>query len=276
MEKKKEENKENIETTKEETKETKKSIKKEPSKEETPKEVKKESKKEEKEQPKVKTEKSKKEEKVKVKKVDSKKKETPKKGNNDSKKEEKLSFSNIEIIFMVVMVALVILAGTVVFTLTTRNRNINNFKEDSIKLIGIATNAHAKYTIHQTPNVFTSSTDGTEKGMCITINGLRENGFPVDLYKDWDGYIVIEEDPNKQITTSIWATNKKFVINGYTKDKINELDFKDGITKYNNDSFSTKVKTSYTGTSGEKGGTGSLDGSVLKKYENKCINGKIG
>ena len=37
---------------------------------------------------------------------------------------EKLTFSKIEILFMIVMVALVIIAGTTVFTITTRNQII--------------------------------------------------------------------------------------------------------------------------------------------------------
>lgn len=191
------------------------------------------------------------------------------------KAKEKLTFSKIEILFMIVMVALVIIAGITVFTLTTRNQNIKNFKEDTSELVNLAKNAHAAFTMSNKTSGIITSTDGTTKGMCITIKGLEANDFPVENYKDWDGYIVIEETDKQQFNYSVWVTNGKYVIDGYDSTKISELTTDEGITSYNDDSFSTKVKTSFTGTSGEKGGTGSTDGSSLKRYETACINEKV-
>lgn len=189
--------------------------------------------------------------------------------------EEKLTFSKIEILFMIVMVALVIIAGITVFSITTRNQNIKNLKEDAESLISAAKNAHASFVMSgKTDNIYLNS-DGVTKGMCITIKGLDENGFLTREYENWEGYIVIEEGANKKFNYSIWATNEKYVIDGYDSTKISELTIDDGITTYNNDEFTNKVKTSFTGTSGEKGGTGSSDGSNLKRYEGVCINEKI-
>lgn len=191
------------------------------------------------------------------------------------KAKEKLTFSKIEILFMIVMVALVIIAGITVFTLTTRNQNIKNFKDDTSELVSLAKNAHAAFTMSDKTSGIVTSTDGTTKGMCITIKGLEANDFPVSNYKGWDGYIVIEEADKQQFNYSVWVTNGKYVINGYDSTKISELTTDEGITSYNDDNFSTKVKTSFTGTSGEKGGTGSTDGSTLKRYETACINEKV-
>lgn len=191
------------------------------------------------------------------------------------KTKEKLTFSKIEILFMIVMVALVIIAGITVFTITTRNQNIKNFKDDTSELVSLAKNAHAAFTMSDKTSGIVTSTDGTTKGMCITIKGLEANDFPVSNYKDWDGYIVIEEADKQQFNYSVWVTNGKYVINGYDSTKISELTTDEGITSYNDDNFSTKVKTSFTGTSGEKGGTGSTDGSSLKRYEAACINEKV-
>ena len=188
---------------------------------------------------------------------------------------EKLTFSKIEILFMIVMVALVIIAGVTVFTLSTRRQNISNFKEDTSELINIAKNAHASFMMSNKTNYMTPNSDGETKGMCITIKGLEENGFLTRKYENWEGYIVIEEGTNKKFNYSIWATNKKYVIDGYDSTRIPELTIEDGITTYNDDEFTNKVKTSFTGTSGEKGGTGSSDGSNLKRYEGTCINEKI-
>lgn len=190
------------------------------------------------------------------------------------KEKEKLTFSKIEILFMVVMVALVIISGITVFSLTTRNKNISNFKEDTEFIISIAKNAHASFFMQDKTSHLYTSADGTTKGMCFTINGLIENDFLSKDYKDWDGYVVIEEPVLNQFKYSVWITNKKYVIDGYDSSKISELTINEGLTAYNDDKFTTKVKTSFTGTTKEKGGTGLSDKNV-KRYEGTCINEKI-
>lgn len=191
------------------------------------------------------------------------------------KAKDKLTFSKIEILFMIVMVALVIVAGITVFTITTTKQNISNFKEDSAYVVSLAKNAYASFKLTGKTDYIVTGSDGTTKGMCITINGLKENDFLTQEYKDWDGYVVIEEDANKNIKYSVWTTNGKYVIDGYDSEQIKDLTTKKGITSYNKDSLTSKVKTSFTGTSGEKGGTGSTDGSTLKRYEATCINEKM-
>ncbi len=187
---------------------------------------------------------------------------------------DKMTFSNIEKLFMIVMVALFIIAGITVFSLTTRKKNITNFKEDTAHIISIAKNAYSSLDMKNS-NKIVKSTDGRVKGMCITIKGLQENEFLTNEYKDWDGYIVVEETANRDFNYSIWVSNGKYVIDGYDSEKIIDLDFNDGIVKANKDSFSSKVKTSFTGTSGDKGGTGSSDGSTVTRFEAACINEKV-
>ena len=190
-------------------------------------------------------------------------------------KKDKLTFSKIEILFMIVMVALVILVGITIFTLTTQKRNVKNFQDGSEYLISFAKNAYSAIKMTGNTHYIVTGSDGSTKGMCITIKGLKDNDFLQKEYDGWEGYIVIEESANKKYNYSIWATNQKYVLNGYDSSKIKELNTDNGITKYNNDEFSSKVKTSFTGTSGEKGGTGSTDGSTLLRYEAPCINEKI-
>lgn len=190
-------------------------------------------------------------------------------------KKDKLTFSKIEILFMIVMVALVILVGITIFTLTTQKRNVKNFQDGSEYLISFAKNAYSAIKMTGNTDYIVTGSDGSTKGMCITIKGLKDNDFLQKEYDGWEGYIVIEESANKKYNYSIWATNQKYVLNGYDSSKIKELTTDNGITKYNNDDFSSKVKTSFTGTSGEKGGTGSTDGSTLLRYEAPCINEKI-
>ena len=188
---------------------------------------------------------------------------------------EKLTFSKIEIIFMVVMVALVVVGGLTVVSITTKNQNVYNIKRETESIIAAAKNAYASFQINGKTEFIVSTEDGLSKGMCITLKGLYENDFLIKDYKGWDGYVVIEESANRKYNYSIWITDKKYVINGYDSNKITDLTLKNGITKYNNDKFTSKVETSFTGTSGDKGGTGSSDGSTLRRYEAKCINEKI-
>ena len=190
------------------------------------------------------------------------------------KQKEKLTFSKIEILFMIVMVALVIISGITVFSLTTRNKNISNFKEDTEQIVSIAKNAYASFFMQNKTQHLYTSVDGSTTGMCFTINGLIENEFLPKDYKDWDGYIVIEEEGLNQFKYSIWATNKKYVVEGYDSTKLSELTINEGITAYNDDTFTTKVKTSFTGTTKEKGGTGA-SGNNVKRYEGTCIDEKI-
>jgi type II secretory pathway pseudopilin PulG len=189
-----------------------------------------------------------------------------------SEKNDKLTFSKIEILFMIVMVAIIIIGGLTVFSLTTRKQRIYNFKQDATAIVKTASNAYAAYLIQESKNIV-KSTDGKENGMCITINGLAKNDFLVNDYDGWNGYVVIEEDANKQYHYTIWATDGKYVINGYDSNKIEKLSTKDGITKFNNDNFVKKVKTSFTGTTSDKGGTGTED-SVIR-FESPCIDEKV-
>lgn len=193
---------------------------------------------------------------------------------------DKLTFSKIEVLFIIVMLALVILAGIIAVSITTRNKNISNFKDDSSFLLSIASNAYASFDMSEKAKYITTSVDGSSKGLCFTLKGLRANNLLTEkmyneTYKDWDAYVVIEESSSKKYNYTIWATNGKYVIDGYDSTKIKELTTDNGLTSYNDDSFTTKVKTSFTGTSSAKGGTGNTDGTNLKRYENACINEKV-
>lgn len=189
-------------------------------------------------------------------------------------KEERLSFNKIEILIMVVLVALIIVSLTLVVSITTRNRNVSNFKTDADYVVSAAKNAYNSFKISgKTTNIVTGS-DGSTTGMCITVKGLQANEFLTDKYDNLEGYVVVEEAPGNKFNYSVWLTNKKYVINGYDSTKIQELSIKKGIEKYNDDEFTSKVRTSFTGTTQEKGGTSASE-SNLKRYETACINEKI-
>ena len=189
-------------------------------------------------------------------------------------KEEKLSFNKIEVLIMIVLVALIIVSLTLVVTITTKNRNISNFKNDSEYIISAAKNAYNSFKISEKTSGIVTGSDGSTLGMCITVKGLKENEFLTSSYKNYEGYVVIEESQNHTYNYSLWLTNKKYVINGYDSKEIKNLSSNKGIEKYNDDEFTSKVRTSFTGTTKDKGGL-SIDQDSLKRYEAACINEKI-
>ena len=191
---------------------------------------------------------------------------------NKTVKEEKLTFSTIEIILMVVMVSLVVVSAITVVSITTRKQNESNIKKEADSIIAQAKNAYAAFRLSGNTEYIVEAEDGLSRGMCITLAGLYENGYSTKDYEGKDGYVVIEEGQNHDYHYSIWYTNKKLVIDGYDSEKIKDLEINKGITKYNDDSFVTKVRTSFAGTTKEKGGTGDKTG---KRYEAACIDKKI-
>lgn len=184
-------------------------------------------------------------------------------------------FSNIEKLFMIVIAAILTVTGIVIVSVSTKNKNINNFKKDTINIINIAKNSYASFNKQGKNEYIATGTDSKTKGMCITIKGLEKNGYLTKDYSDWDGYIVIEETENKEYYYTIWASNKKYSIEGYEQEKLKDLTLKNGLSKSTKEKFTNSVKTSFSGTSGSKGGTGSTDGSNIIKYNATCINEKV-
>ena len=186
---------------------------------------------------------------------------------------EKLSFSHIEILIIIVLLALIIVSGLTVFSITTKNKKVDNFRSDAEVIVSAAKNAYALFTMNDKTDQIVTSTDGNSRGMCITLKGLYANELLTDSFEDWSGYIVIEESASHKFNYTAWITNKNYVIEGYDSTMIHKLKLGDGITIYNDDDFEKKVTTSFAGTTSDKGGTGTKDN--YKRYEGSCINEKI-
>ncbi len=190
------------------------------------------------------------------------------------KYKDKLTFSRLEILCMIVLVAIFVTGGITIVALATRNQNATNLKQEAVSIISDAKTAYKYYSILENNEYIVTSSDGESKGMCITLDGLVNNDFTTKTYDKWDGYVVIEES-NNNIHYSIWLTDKKYVIDGYDSSKLNELKLDKGITKYKDEKFAYNVRKKFTGTSGDKGGTGNSNGTSLKEYEANCLNEKI-
>ena len=55
---------------------------------------------------------------------------------------EKMNFTNIEVMFIIVMITLVIVLGITFFAFITQSQNITNFKKDTNNLVVIAKNSY--------------------------------------------------------------------------------------------------------------------------------------
>jgi hypothetical protein len=170
-------------------------------------------------------------------------------------------------LIIVVLVSVLLLLGVTFVLSGTTNKNIDTFKKDSITLINASKNVYGN--LEKTNSEYiTTSEEGISTAVCITLDGLKENDYLKNEYKDWEGYLVIEKDLDNNFNFIAWLTNGKYIIDGYTLDNISKLSLKDE-TLLKGDSIDLPHK-SFTGTESDKGG---LD--KLTNYNQNCINEKI-
>lgn len=174
---------------------------------------------------------------------------------------EKLDNIKLEALFMIVLLAIVLVVGIVIFSIATKNKKIDNFKDEAHSLLSIAKNVYPALEKSGKQNYIMTSEDGSSQAVCITITGLDENDYLKKEYKNWSGYIVVEKQNNKY-TYTLWGTNKEYVLDGYSLEDIDQATTKKEITKYNNEEYERKVTTSFEGISG-------------KKYNGSCISKKV-
>lgn len=173
----------------------------------------------------------------------------------------KLENVKLEILFMIVLLAIVLLAGIAIFGYSTKNKKIDNFKDDAISILSVAKNVYPALEKSGNQSNIITSEDGTSTSVCITISGLQENEYLTKEYKDWSGYVVVEKQ-NGNYTYTLWGTNNKYVLNGYSLEEIENATINKEITEYNNEEFERQVTTSY-------------EGKTNKKYNSSCISKKV-
>lgn len=174
-------------------------------------------------------------------------------------------FSKIETLIIVVIVAVLLLLGIILVSATTTNKNLDTFKKDTTSILNASKNVYGNLEKKESSYITTSS-EAISTGVCITLNGLKENDYLENEYKNWDGYVVIEKDLNNNYTYIAWLTNGKYIIDGYSLDKISELSSKE-IVKGKEIEI---PDSSFKGTSSDKGGL-----SKITNYNQKCIDEKI-
>ena len=172
----------------------------------------------------------------------------------------KLTTIKVEVLFIIVLLAIVIIAGLAIFTIATKNKNIENFKDDAKSILSVAKNIYPALEKSGNTEYIHTSDDGTT-AVCITITGLEENDYLTKKYKNWNGYVVVEKN-NDKYTYTLWGTNKKYVYNGYELSEIENSSIEKEITNYEKEEFERSVKTSFKGQND-------------KTYYGECISKKI-
>ena len=176
-------------------------------------------------------------------------------------------FSKIETLITVVLGSILLLIGIVLVSIGTTNKKIETFKKDSINLITVSQNIYGNLEKNNSEYIIKSD-EGISNGLCITLEGLKENNYVENDYKKWEGYIVIEKDENNKMYYTAWLTNGKYIIDGYSLDMIDKLNLKDETLLEGKNI--TIPSTSFRGTDSDKGGL-----STKTTYNQKCINEKI-
>ena len=142
----------------------------------------------------------------------------------------KKGFTLVELLAVIVILAiLMVAAGTAVMS-TMNNAKVNTFKNEALTAINMAEKMYTEISMNADDSATYLRNDSTSqyKGMCVTLQGLVNNGY---LEKDLhDGAIygtVLVEVPfdGGQTKYSIWMSDGTYGIQGYEKNKISKLKF---------------------------------------------------
>ena len=170
------------------------------------------------------------------------------------KREKKIQ---VETLSIIILVTLIITVGIIIFNTLTNKRKIDNFSKEAELIVGASKNAYIAFS-KENLDFLATSTDGTTKAMCITIDGLEKNNFIDQDLSDWDGYVIIEM--TEKTTYKIWLTNKKYTVTNLDANDLDKLKLDDNLKVYDNDKLSESVEVSF---------------ESAKKYQSACINKKI-
>lgn len=176
-------------------------------------------------------------------------------------------FSKIEGIIITLIITVFVLIGFLAATSITSKKKVETFKKETLNIINISKNVYNNLEKEDSEYII-KDTNSDTKGICITLNGLKENEYLTNEYKKWDGYIVMEKDSFGNMRYSTWLTNGKYIINGYTHDKISSLSLKDNTIEKGK-----KIDISYDSFKGPEKEKGGL--TPTTSYNGECIDEKI-
>lgn len=176
-------------------------------------------------------------------------------------------FSKLESLIVISIIAVFVLIGFLAAISQTNKKKIETFKKETINIVNIAKNVYSNLEKEDSEYIIKAN-NSEATGVCITLSGLKENDYLTNEYKKWDGYIVIEKDSFGNMRYTTYLTNGKYIIDGYTHDKISGLSLKDE-TLLKGKKIDV-ADSSFKGAEKEKGGI-----SPTTSYNGTCINEKI-
>lgn len=167
-----------------------------------------------------------------------------KKINNNRK-----GFTLVELLAVIVILAILMVAAGSAVMSTMNNAKVNTFKNEALSAINMATNMYTEISMSADDSgaYLVNSEDSKYKGMCVTLQGLVNNGYlDKDLHSGATYGTIIVEVPFDGGATkySIWTSDGTYGIQGYEKNQISKLKFKSS----NNDTANLETYTT--------GGTG--------------------
>lgn len=200
-------------------------------------------------------------------------------------------FTLVELLAVIVILAILMVAAGAAVMSTMNNAKVNTFKNEALSAINMATNMYTEISMSSSDagTYLVNSEDSKYKGMCVTLQGLVNNGYlDKDLHDGTTYGTIIVEVPFDGGTTkySIWTSDGTYGIQGYEKSQISKLKFKNdnnnttgidtytqngtgiitklnGIRRINSAAYSNSTTTVNIPNSNVSGSTFKFEGSAV-------------
>ena len=145
-------------------------------------------------------------------------------------KNNKKGFTLVELLAVIVILAILMVAAGSAVMSTMNNAKVNTFKNEALSAINMATNMYTEISMNSDDagTYLVNSEDAKYKGMCVTLQGLVNNGYlEKDLHDGTTYGTIIVEVPFDGGATkySIWTSDGTYGIQGYEKNQISKLKF---------------------------------------------------
>ena len=144
-------------------------------------------------------------------------------------KNNRKGFTLVELLAVIVILAILMVSAGAGVMATMNNSKVNTFKNEVLAAVNAAQNMYSEISMNMdnASNFLKSDESSEYQALCVTLNGLVNNGY---LDKDINTYggVILVEVPfdGGQTKYMAWMHNSQYGVNGIEKNKINGLKFK--------------------------------------------------